>query len=493
MRTKGLVWRDAKLDWQIRKVTKSIYPTPLDVIGQNIENIIDEGLIVRKLRNILINVYCNPDWLIIEDFIGMTPEDIEESYVTFGVSKKSKAMGRFGHGGKDSALNIAGKYFILSVTDEGSCGYELREEKTGKVRYRPVWEIMEKFPKKSKGTLTIVPNKRHLELNDIHEYVQNIVYLGLMNEKIQISTSENFGGRLRRVKPILPVNCKKIELLIRLNISDVEKFCTEPPLQTDPIIEGFYLTPSGKRTILEETGLNFFCHGKLLTSIVSPLGAIGFISIDFIVETNQLTAAKNLRMDKFSLYAKLVQPKLREWEKEHLEEELRLAEDEELLNEINALLGPLYGSKGRRKGKKKRKRKRQRKRPIVYKDTVGDKKGQTPGHGKITMINDPNQRLIMGILIPDNLFYNKGNKDGEYIWDLPRKEKKTLVYSRASIFLPHIVRSRSSTLTSEELEKIHKDALKSQEYWINAIRRDHGTLGDITYLGDKRLKITSKP
>ena len=39
----------AILKWQIRQATKDIFKNPLDVIGQNVENVIDECLIVRNL------------------------------------------------------------------------------------------------------------------------------------------------------------------------------------------------------------------------------------------------------------------------------------------------------------------------------------------------------------------------------------------------------------------------------------------------------------
>jgi len=66
---------------------------------------------------------------------------------------------------------------------------------------------------------------------------------------------------------------------------------------------------------------------------------------------------------------------------------------------------------------------------------------------------------------------------------------KHLLYSRAAIFLPFIKESKSGSPTSTELNRIHEEAMKSQEFWINAVRRDHGDKKTVRYLGKKRVVV----
>lgn len=126
--------RQARLDWQIRHATKDIFKYPLDVVGQNIENIIDE-CVIQKISPVVCNIYCNSEVLIIEDFIGMTPDDVENNYVTFGVSGKSRVFGRYGHGGKDTALAIAGYFHLLSRVGNHVCAYKIWEDENLVVSY----------------------------------------------------------------------------------------------------------------------------------------------------------------------------------------------------------------------------------------------------------------------------------------------------------------------------------------------------------------------
>jgi hypothetical protein len=193
-------------------------------------------------------------------------------------------------------------------------------------------------------------------------------------------------------------------------------------------------------------------------------------------------------LGKTSFYTKHLLPQLEEWEKKNLAKLKEAEIDREFLEEIESLLGPLWGGKKRETGKKGKPR--QTKRPIEFQENPPPpNSGKTPGHGRLILIEDNGQPLVMGIQLPDSIFINKGNPDGEYIWQLDRKTKKTLLYSRAAIFLPFIKKSKSGSLTSTDLTRIHEEALKSQEFWINAIRRDHGDKKTVRYIGDKRLVI----
>lgn len=476
--------REAKLDWRIRQVTKDVFKDPLDVIGQNIENIIDEYLI-RNKSPVVCNIYCNPDELIIEDFIGMTPEDIENNYIVFGVSGKSKVFGRYGHGGKDTALAIAGFFHIVSKLGKFMCAYKIWEDKNLKVRYSPAWGF--DYRKQGDGTLIIIPNSREcFTLEEIKEYLRRNFYLGLTEEEIVIGLGKKYGSRRRILSAVLPANCKKKLVVIKFDKEDIEKFCRRRPLRHPPEVKGFYLLP--KEGEMRSSGYNIYAHGKFITAIPSSIKGVGHLAMDFLLETTELTGSKELRLGKRSFYAKYLLPRLTEWEKKNLGKWKEAETDKEFLKEIESLLGPLWG--GKKKKTKKRRKPKQRKRPIEFeKQRSPPSLGKIPGHGSVILIEDRRQPLVVGIHMPENIFINKGNPDGKFIWKLDHKTKKTLLYSRAAIFLPFIKKSKSSSLTSTDLNRIHEEALKSQEFWINAIRRDHGDKKTVRYVGNKRLVV----
>jgi len=476
--------REAKLDWKIRAVTKDIFKDPLDVIGQNIENIIDEYL-VRNRSPVVCNIYCTPDELIIEDFIGMTPEDIENNYIVFGVSGKSKVFGRYGHGGKDTALAVAGGFHLVSRVGKSLCAYKIWEDKDLKVRYSPAWGL--DYGKKTDGTLVIIPNLReHFTKEEVEEYLTKNFYLGLIEEEIVIGLGTEYAGRKDILRAALPSGCEKRTIRIKFNEEDVEKYCRKPPLRHSPEVNGFYILP--KENEIVGSGYNIYAHGKFITAIPSSSKGVGYLAVDFLLETTELTGSKELKLGKKSFYTKHLLPQLGNWEKENLGKLKEAEIDREFLEEIESLLGPLWGGQ-KRKVEKKRKP-RQTRHPIEFQRQVSPPdSGKTAGHGKVLLIEDSGQPLVMGIQLPDSVFINKGNPDGEYMWTLDRKTKKTLFYSRAAIFLPFIAKSKSGSLTSIELNRIHEEALKSQEFWINAIRRDHGDQKTIRYVGNKRLVV----
>jgi hypothetical protein len=477
--------REAKLDWKIRQVTKDIFKDPLDAVGQNVENIIDECLI-RKVSPVVCNIYCNSSELVIEDFIGMTPEDVEDNYIVFGVSGKSKVFGRYGHGGKDTALAVAGYFHIISQLDTSKCAYKIQEDKESlKVKYSPAWGL--DYGKRGNGTLIIIPNFReHFTINEIEEHVIKNFYLGLIEEKIIIGLGERYGGRKEIIQVALPHDSKTKPLAIRFKREDVGEYCRKPPLKHPPEVRGFYVLP--KEGELIASGYNIYAHGKFITAIPSTTKVIGHLALDFLIETTELTGSKELKLGKRSFYQRHLLPKLAIWEEKNLGK-LREAEtDKEFLDEVESLLGPLWG--GEKKKASKRRRPRQRKRPIEYqKRSTPPNPGKTPGHGRLRLIEDRSQPLVVGIMLPDSIFINKGNPDGEFIWQLPRHTKKTLLYSRAAIFLPLISQIKSGSLTSVELNRVHAEALKSQEFWMNAIRRDHGDKKTIMYKDGKRLVV----
>lgn len=476
--------REAKLDWKIRQVTKDIFKNPLDVIGQNIENVIDEYLI-RKKSPVVCNVYCNSEELIIEDFIGMTPEDIENNYIVFGVSGKSKVFGRYGHGGKDTALAIAGHFHVMSKVGKKVCAYKIWEDKNLKVRYSPAWGL--DYKKQENGTLIMIPNSRDLfTLEEIREYLVKNFYWGLIEEDIVIGLGKRYRGRKSILKAILPSGCEKKSVSIKFKKEDVERYCRKPPLKHPPEVKGFYLLP--KESEIRFGGYNIYAHGKFITALPSSTKGVGHLAMDFLLETTELSGSKELKLGKRSFYAKFILPRLEEWEKENLVKLKEAETDREFLKEIESLLGPLWG--GKEKRTEKRHGPRQRKRPIEFeKQRSLPDPGKTPGHGRLILIENRRQPLVVGVQLPDSIFVNKGNPDGRFIWKLDHKTKKTLLYSRAAIFLPLIKKSKSGSLTSTELNRIHEEALKSQEFWINAIRRDHGDKKTVRYLGQKRLVI----
>ena len=476
--------REAKLDWRIRQVTKDIFKDPLEVIGQNIENIIDEYLI-RNRSPVVCNVYCNPDELIIEDFIGMTPEDIENNYIIFGVSGKSKVFGRYGHGGKDTALAIAGYFHILSKIGKSMCAYKIWEDKNLKVQYSPAWGL--DYGKTTDGTLIIIPNLRErFTLEETEEYLRRTFYLGFIEEEIIIRLGKRYGGRTNFLGATLPAGCEKKLVCIRFKKEDIEQYCKKPPLRHSPEVNGFYLLP--KENQIRNSGYNVYAHGKFIVAIPSSIKGIGHLAVDFLLETTELTGSKELKLGKASFYTRYLLPQLEEWEKENLGKLKEAEIDREFLEEIELLLGPLWG--GKKKQITKKVKPKQTKRPIEFQENPAPPdSGKTAGHGRLMLIEESGQPLIMGIHLPDSIFINKGNEDGKYIWELDRKTKKTLLYSRAAIFLPFIKKSKSGSLTSTELNRIHEEALKSQEFWINAIRRDHGDKKTVRYLDNKRLVI----
>lgn len=480
--------REAKLDWKIRQVTKDIFKDPLDVIGQNIENIIDEYLI-RNKSPVVCNIYCNSKELIIEDFIGMTPEDIVSNYIIFGISGKSiaqaRVFGRYGHGGKDTALAIAGSFHIISRVGKSMCAYKIWEDRNLKVRYRAAWGL--DYGKQTDGTLVIIPNSRErFTIKEIEEYLRKNFYWGLVEEEIIIGLGKRYGGRKSILKVILPSGCQKKLISIRFRKRDIEKYCRKPPLRHSPEVKGFYLSPKDGESV--GGGYNIYAHGKHITAITSSAKGVGHLALDFLVETTQLTGSKGLKVGKRSFYSKYLLPRLEEWEKKNLVKLKEAETDREFLDEIESLLGPLWG--GKKQQVKKKHKPRQRRRPIEFeKQRSPPNAGKTPGHGRLKLIEDKGQLLVVGIQLPETIFINKGNPDGKFIWKLNFKTKKTLLYSRAAIFLPLIKKSKSGSLTSTELNRIHEEALKSQEFWMNAIRRDHGDKKTVRYLGKKRLVI----
>jgi hypothetical protein len=474
--------KEATLDWKIRQVTKDIFKDPLDVVGQNIENIIDECLI-RDISPVVSNIYCNPNELIIEDFIGMTPEDVENNYVTFGVSGKSRVFGRYGHGGKDTALNVAGFFHLMSKIGTSVCAYKIWEEKdTLKVRYSPAWGL--DYPKEKDGTLIIVPNRQRFTIDEIKDYLLRHFYLGLIEERIIIGIGQDFGSRTGLLKATIPDDCETKPIQIQFNREEIEKYCRKPPLKQLPEVKGFYLIPKDGTL---STGYNLFSHGKFITCITSSTKGIGYLEIDFLPETSELTGSKELKIGKNSFYAKYLVPRLIEWESSNLAKSREVETDLEFIQEVEMLLGPLFG--GSKKQTKIKRKPKQIKQPIEFKRQPPPDSGKTPGHGKLNLISESRQPLVVGIQLPDSIFINKGNADGKYIWELDRKTKKTLLYSRAAIFLPFVQKSKSGSLTSTELSRIHAEALKSQEFWMNAIRRDQGEKQEIRYLGNKRFTV----
>ena len=476
--------REAKLDWKIRQVTKDIFKDPLDVIGQNLENIIDECLI-RKISPVVCNIFCNPEELIIEDFIGMTPEDIETNYIVFGVSGKSKVFGRYGHGGKDTALAIAKHFHIFSKVGNSMCAFKIWEDKNLRVRYSPAWGL--DYGKQTDGTLIIIPNSREqFTVKEIEEYLKKNFYLGLVEERIIVGLGKKYDGRIHVLKVTLPSDAEKKPVYIKFDKRDIEKYCREPPLKYPPELRGFYLLLEEGE--LQSSGYNIYSHGKFITAITSSPKVVGHLEMDFLPETTELTGSKELKLGKRSFYAKVLLPQLAEWEKKNLGKLKEAETDREFLEEVESLLGPLWG--GKKKQTKKKRRPRQIKRPIEFqKRRTPPDTGKTPGHGRLNLIEDRGQPLVVGIQLPDSIFINKGNPDGEFIWKLRHQTKKTLLYSRAAIFLPFIKKSKFGSLTSTELNRVHEEALKSQEFWMNAIRRDHGDKKTVRYLGRKRVVV----
>jgi hypothetical protein len=477
--------QDARLDWNIRQVTKAVFKDPLDVVGQNVENIIDEHLIRKRIPTIC-NVYCSSKELIIEDFIGMTAADIEENYIVFGVSGKSRVFGRYGHGGKDTALAVAKYFHIVSRFRGSTCAYKIWEDKNLKVRYAPAWGLPYEKQKEKDGTLIIIPNSgERFTLKEVEEYLTKNFYLGLVEETIIIGLGKKYGTRQKILKTTLPSDSKKKPVNIKFRRKDVKQYCDKPPLKHSPEVKGFYLLL--KEGELLESGYNIFAHGKFITAIPSSTKVVAYLGMDFLLETDQLSAAKELKIGKRSFFQRYLQPKLAEWEKENLGKLKEEETDKEFLDEVESLLGPLWGSKKRQVRKR---RPRQRKSPIEFqKRRTPPNPGKTPGHGRLNLIEDKNQPLVVGIHLPDSIFINKGNPDGEFIWQLSRQTKKTLLYSRAAIFLPLIKQSKSGSITSTELNRVHEEALKSQEFWINAIRRDHGDKKTVMYKGKKRVVV----
>lgn len=476
--------REAKLDWRIRQVTKAIFKDPLDVVGQNVENVIDECLI-RKKAPVVSNIYCNSDELIVEDFIGMTPDDIENNYVVFGVSEKSKVFGRFGHGGKDTALAVTGYFHIISRIGNSMCAYKIWEDKSLKVKYSPAWGL--RHEKKTDGTLIIIPNSREqFTLREIEEYLKKNFYLGILEENIILGLGRTYGSRQKILSATLPAESEKKPIKLKFEREEVEPYCRNPPLRNPPEVRGFYLLL--KNGELQASGYNIFSQGKFITAIPSSTKVVGFLEMGFLLETTELTGSKELKVGKRSLYAKHLLPRLLEWETKNLGKLKQAETEKEFLEEIESLLGPLWG--GGKKATRKKRKPKQLKKPIEFqKRHTPPDPGKTPGHGRLNLIEDDGQPLVVGIQLPDSLFVNKGNPDGEFIWELSRQTKKTLIYSRAAFFLPFIRKSKYGSLTSQEVSKVHEDALKSQEFWMNAIRRDHGDKKTVRYLGKKRVVV----
>jgi hypothetical protein len=305
-----------------------------------------------------------------------------------------------------------------------------------------------------------------------------------LKEDIIIGLAEEYGSRKNVLRVTLPADCEKKAISIKFDKKDIERYCRKPPLWHSPEVNGFYLMPKECENAM--SGYNVYAEGKFITRIPSSIKGVAYLGIDFLIETTELTGSKELRVGKKSFYAKHLLPRLEEWEKSNLENPKEADIDRELLDEIESLLGPLWG--GREKKREKKRSLRQRKQPIEFQKQLSlPDSGRTPEHGKLLIKEDDGERLIVGIQLPDTVFINKGNADGKYIWELDRKTKKTLLYSRAAIFLPFIERSKSGSLTSMELNRIHEEALKSQEFWINAIRRDHGDKTTVRYLANKRL------
>lgn len=474
--------QEAILNWKIRQVTKDIFKDPLDVVGQNIENIIDECLI-RDISPVVCNIYCNYKELVIEDFIGMTPNDIVDNYIVFGVSEKARVFGRYGHGGKDTALNVAGFFHLISKKGASECAYKIWEDKdTLKVRYSPAWGLT--YQKKEDGTLIIVPNRQRFTNDEVKEYLRRHFLLGLIEERIIIGLGEDFGNRTELLQVTLPKDCERKPINIQFEREEIEKYCRKPPLKQLPEVRGFYLIPKNGAL---SSGYNIFSHGKFITSITSSTKGIGYLEIDFLPETTELSGSKELKIGRQSFYTKHLLPRLMEWERTNLAESKEVETDREFLEEVESLLGPLYGAS--KKPRKTKQNPKQSKQPIEFRQRTPPDSGRTPGHGTLELIDDSGQPLIVGIRLPDSIFINKGNPDGKYMWELDRKTKKTLIYSRAAIFLPFIKKSKSGSLTSTELTRIHEEALRSQEFWMNAIRRDHGEKQEVRYVGNKRFTV----
>lgn len=475
--------REARLEWKIRHATKAIFKYPLDVVGQNIENIIDE-CVMREISPVVCNIYCNSKELIIEDFIGMTPDDVENNYIPFGVSEKSKVFGRYGHGGKDTALAVAGYFHLLSRVGAQVCAFKIWEDKNLVVRYSAAWGLEPLYPKQKNGTLIIIPNTRHFTLEEIKEYLLKHFFLGLVEERIIIVLGENFGSRTEILQAKFPSECEVKSVHIQFKPEDVEKYCSKP-LKLPPEVRGCYLVP--KEGFVTQPAYNIYSYGKFIEAIPSSINGVGYFGMDFLLETTELTASKELKLGRQSLFQKHILPKLMEWEESNLRKLKETENELEFIQEIEALLGPIYG--GSKKQTKRKRKLKQIKRPVEFKVQSAPNPGQTPGYGKLNLIDEPGEPLVVGIQLPDKIFINKGNPDGKYIWGLNRQTKKTLIYSRAAIFLPFIQKSRAGTPTSTELKRIHEEALTSQEYWMNAIRRDHGEKQEVRYMGNKRFAV----
>ena len=477
--------REARLDWKIRHVTKDIFKYPLDVVGQNIENIIDE-CVSREKSPVVCQIYCDSEVLIIEDFIGMTPDDVENNYVTFGVSGKCRVFGRYGHGGKDTALAVAGYFHLLSRLVNQLCAFKIWEDENLVVRYSPAWGLESLYSKQKDGTLIIIPNTRHFTLEEIKEYLLKNFFLGLVEEKIIIGLGENYGSRTEILQAELPSYCEIKPVQIQFEKDEIEKYCSKHPLKLPPEVRGFYLVP--KEGFVTQPAYNIYSYGKYITGVPTSINVAGYFGMDFLLETTELTASKDLKLGRQSLYQKHLLPKLMEWEKSNLGKLKETENELEFIQEIETLLGPLFG--GSKKQTKRKRRLKQIKRPVEFKVQTAPNPGQTPGHGKLNLIDEPGEPLVVGIQLPDKIFINKGSSDGKYIWTLDRRTKKILLYSRAANFLPFVQKSKSGTLiTSAELNTIREDALKSQEFWMNAIRRDHGEKQEVRYLGNKRVTV----
>jgi hypothetical protein len=384
--------REARLDWKIRQLTKDVFKYPLDVIGQNIENIIDE-CIIRKISPVVCNIYCNSEELIIEDFIGMTPEDVEDNYVIFGVSGKSRVFGRYGHGGKDSALAIAGHFHLLSRVKNRICAYKIWEDKNLAVKYNPAWGLESLYPKKNDGTLIIIPNTRYFTLEEIKEYLLKHFFLGLVEEKIIIGLGESYGKRTEILQVEFPSDCEVKPVLIRFEKEEIEKYCRKPPLTQPPEVRGFYLVP--RHGYVSQPGYNIYAYGKFITCIPSSINGVGYFGMDFLLETTELTASKDLKLGRQSLYQRLLLPKLLEWEELNLGRLRETVNELEFIREIESLLGPLYG--GTKKETKKKRKPKQMKRPVEFKVQAAPSPGQTPGHGRLNLIDEPGEPLVVGI------------------------------------------------------------------------------------------------
>jgi len=253
---------------------------------------------------------------IIEDFIGMTPDDVENNYVTFGVSGKCRVFGRYGHGGKDTSLAVAGYFHLLSRLGNQLCAFKIWEDENLVVRYSPAWGLESLYLKQKDGTLIIIPNKRHFTLEEIKEYLLKNFFLGLVEEKIIIGLGENYGCRTEILQAELPSYCEIKPVQIQFEKEEIEKYCSKVPLKLLPEVRGFYLVP--KEGFVTQPAYNLYSYGKYITGVPTSINVAGYFGMDFLLETTELTASKDLKLGRQSLYQKHLLPKLMEWENSNL-------------------------------------------------------------------------------------------------------------------------------------------------------------------------------